>query len=750
MAALLTMAVTVTALATLPPASAADRTVRGPAAVVARPKHKAPTKPVVTKVSPATGLVTGGTKITLRGKNFKKVKSVVIGGSRATSVRVVNSKKITVIAPQNMPGKVAVTVSTTAGRSKTVRASKFTYKDPAPQSKSSAVPKAGVITGTDVAWVTSTDPDGGEAPEGGPWLVGINSGGALPDVGEGYYLPADSPVFPGGLAGTVTGISSQTDDITAVTVTATPLDGLLDSASALESGPGLGNEITDIQPGAAAAAPDGAAAAGGAARRATPLRADTSASFNFPSMTSSFFACKNSASESTSFGGSLNLSLANTRHDFGFDKGNLFAAPYVSAWVRTDITLTGKVSSQGKITCKIRDDWAKQNQKIFQVGAFIVKIKPEASFSISGTSSIKVSQTTRRMIGFAVFNNHPKTYNVRTNLGLRVDAIDLSTKLEASAGIGVRVLYLGAFGGELQALLSAQGKVTAKARPRQACVDLAFGVKFVGSLVVDLWIKDWKPVSVSVFFPFASWNKCTAPIGSTPDTSLPTITTTQLPSARRNASYGAYLQTADGRSGTWAIDTTRFPVGLFLDLDTGAVYGTPTAAIGTYRFVVSFTDDDGQRTSQVVSIYVSPPTVGGGDFQATLTWGHFADMDLHVTDPAGAEIYYANRTSDSGGQLDHDANAGCGEQNPSPVENIYWPPNGAPAGTYLVQVVTWSACGTLSQPWRLTVRVRGVVVLNTTGNGTSDQYEINVADGIARVVGQRLAPASKGPAKQAG
>ncbi|WP_235547473.1 MULTISPECIES: putative Ig domain-containing protein [unclassified Nocardioides] len=602
-------------------------------------------------------------------------------------------------------------------------------------SRSTFVPKTGVVTGTDVAWVTSADPAGGEAPEGGPWLVGIRSGGAIPVVGGGYYLPADNTAFPGGLAGKVTGISSQADDITAVTVTAAPLDEIADRASATESGPGLGTEVTS---------------APAARRPANARRAEGALSFNFPKMTGSFFNCQNTAGQTASFGGSVNLAFANTRHDFSFDKGSpLFGvAPYVSAWIRTDVTVTGKISASAKITCSTSEAWERANEKDFLVGQFLIKVQPTASFSISaGTNAIVITQTTRRMVGFSVFNNRPTIYNTKVNLGTRVDAGDMSVKVEASAGIQTRVLWLGALGGQLQILLSISGKVVAKANPRQACVNITFGVKFVGNLVVDLWVKNWKIATASVFAPIITWDKCTAPTSAIPVTDDPAITTVQLPNARRNSPYDTTLQTADGRDGTWGIDTSHFPQGLNLSFATGEITGSPTAGVGTYRFTVTFTDTTGRQTSAVVTLYVGPALVGGGDFQATLTWGHYADMDLHVTDPAGEEIYYGNRTSDSGGQLDRDANAGCGEQNPSPVENVYWPPNGAPVGTYAVQVVTWSACGTVSQPWHLTVRVRGAVVLDISGNGTSAQYEVNVGNGLARVVGHHPSTSFKRTAK---
>lgn len=75
---------------------------------------------------------------------------------------------------------------------------------------------------------------------------------------------------------------------------------------------------------------------------------------------------------------------------------------------------------------------------------------------------------------------------------------------------------------------------------------------------------------------------------------------------------------------------------------------------------------------------------GHGEVQVTLTWNNIADIDLHVIDPDGVEIYYAHRTSPSGGQLDYDNTYGYGP------ENIFWPPNAAPQGTYQVFVKHFS------------------------------------------------------------
>jgi hypothetical protein len=98
--------------------------------------------------------------------------------------------------------------------------------------------------------------------------------------------------------------------------------------------------------------------------------------------------------------------------------------------------------------------------------------------------------------------------------------------------------------------------------------------------------------------------------------------------------------------------------------------------------------------------------VGSGDVQVSVAWNTAADVDLHVVDPTGEEIYWGSRTSASGGELDLDSNAGCGTDQPR-NENTVWPVNGAPAGTYVVRLDYWDACGAELTDYVVTVWVKG-------------------------------------------
>ena len=80
----------------------------------------------------------------------------------------------------------------------------------------------------------------------------------------------------------------------------------------------------------------------------------------------------------------------------------------------------------------------------------------------------------------------------------------------------------------------------------------------------------------------------------------------------------------------------------------------------------------------------------GGDIQISLSWHNYNDLDLHCIDPGGEEIFFGHRRSVStSGELDVDQNASV-PYNLSPVENIYWPFDGAPSVLYRISVVYYA------------------------------------------------------------
>ena len=100
--------------------------------------------------------------------------------------------------------------------------------------------------------------------------------------------------------------------------------------------------------------------------------------------------------------------------------------------------------------------------------------------------------------------------------------------------------------------------------------------------------------------------------------------------------------------------------------------------------------------------------VGVGDVQVSLSWDVDSDVDLHVVDPNGDELYYGQKRVSSGGELDLDSNAACridGVRN----ENVTWPEGTAPPGLYTVRVDYWSSCGVAETNYVVTVNNGGHV-----------------------------------------
>jgi hypothetical protein len=116
--------------------------------------------------------------------------------------------------------------------------------------------------------------------------------------------------------------------------------------------------------------------------------------------------------------------------------------------------------------------------------------------------------------------------------------------------------------------------------------------------------------------------------------------------------------------------------------------------------------------------------LGTGDVQLTLTWDGLDDLDLHVFDPDGQEIYFGAPTSASGGQLDVDSNAGCGNTTSTPVENVFWPEGGSPSGQYQAEVHYFADCdATSQQSYELVARVDGEVVDEQRGTLSPDETQ---------------------------
>jgi hypothetical protein len=134
-----------------------------------------------------------------------------------------------------------------------------------------------------------------------------------------------------------------------------------------------------------------------------------------------------------------------------------------------------------------------------------------------------------------------------------------------------------------------------------------------------------------------------------------------------------------------------------------------------------------------------PPT---GTLVVSLWWDTESDLDLHVVDANGTEIwtgninaydpYATNPTTDAGawnegGILDFDSNAGCvidGRCN----ENVVWTAT-PPAGDYVARVDTFSLCGNSAARWTMEAWLGGISLGRVAGEAVASSQRFTKGKG---------------------
>jgi hypothetical protein len=204
----------------------------------------------------------------------------------------------------------------------------------------------------------------------------------------------------------------------------------------------------------------------------------------------------------------------------------------------------------------------------------------------------------------------------------------------------------------------------------------------------------------------------------------------------------------DSIAGTLAPTATAVAVGLQGDVGYWRVvagvpsYTTPTdpsfaataqfsAGIipGKYTLVVHAVDAQGNfglADTQLLVASATPPaeTLPTGALVVTLTWNNDTNLDLHVVDPQGNDLYWGAQSTqppfsfdqvDGGsyGTIDYDSNANC-EIDGLDREDAVW--KGAPPlGTYTVRVDAASLCGLPDAYWTVNVVLQGKTIGTATG-----------------------------------
>lgn len=188
-------------------------------------------QPQVTKVSPAFGLVAGGTSVTVTGRDLAGG-TVHFGEVQATGS--CSPSECVVTAPPHAVGTVDVSVSTAGGLSEVGDHARFTYQEPppTPPTLTSVAPNKGPNTGGTEVTITGTNLAGG--------LVTFGTR-SVPSTCTQTQCTATSPPAGAGLSTvrvTTAGGITPVNDASAFTYEAT---GLLETISLID--PGTGSKV---------------------------------------------------------------------------------------------------------------------------------------------------------------------------------------------------------------------------------------------------------------------------------------------------------------------------------------------------------------------------------------------------------------------------------------------------------------------------------------------------------------------------
>lgn len=128
-----------------------------------------------------------------------------------------------------------------------------------------------------------------------------------------------------------------------------------------------------------------------------------------------------------------------------------------------------------------------------------------------------------------------------------------------------------------------------------------------------------------------------------------------------------------------------------------------------------------------------------GDVRCSLSWYNRDDLDLHMVEPNGFEIYFGRLRSSTGGHLDVDMNAHYIVNDP--VENICYPDRKRmPTGKYVLKVNNYNQRESKDVGFEVEIEVDGVTHTFShskalTGNKTVVVAEIHKgADGSLKVI----------------
>jgi len=174
-----------------------------------------------------------------------------------------------------------------------------------------------------------------------------------------------------------------------------------------------------------------------------------------------------------------------------------------------------------------------------------------------------------------------------------------------------------------------------------------------------------------------------------------------------------------GQTGYWSIPVPPDSLLANVLLTFAQELGGGTAA--TVPLVILFEVAD--ALGDISAPQATPTTitvVGTGAVEVSLNWTVSNDLDLHVIDPTGYEVYYGNQTDATGTieLLDLDSNAACSIDGVD-AEHVVWPVGKAPHGKYTVRVDNYDNCQNVAASYTVTYQVAGQAPQTFVGSFTA-------------------------------
>jgi streptogramin lyase len=115
-----------------------------------------PPPPVVNQVSPASGVILGGTAVTITGTDLAGASEIDFGPDNAATINSCTATSCSVTSPSGNAGVVDVTVTTAGGTSADVAADEYTFTLPAAPTVTQVSPSNGPQSGGTLVTVTGT------------------------------------------------------------------------------------------------------------------------------------------------------------------------------------------------------------------------------------------------------------------------------------------------------------------------------------------------------------------------------------------------------------------------------------------------------------------------------------------------------------------------------------------------------------------------------------------------------------------